>query len=155
MKALIKSKEQLVAEGWKEGNYKNPNRTYYNSGMFLGKSLNPEASLTTFEMRVLGKEVDIIDGELTGDNPRFKVLCEDYTTTLQWRLFVQDFGTKLPNFSKPGFETITIKGHGEIKVYDNGLVNFDCGYKKMTREVVLDVMDKLLIALKPKKAKKK
>jgi hypothetical protein len=152
MKAQVKTKEQLIQEGWKDGVYKVPNRSYYVEGMYKGKSLNPEFQISTYEKRLLGQEVLIIDAVLENENPRFKVQMKDYETWLKWPMFVDDPGMDRSKFKNPKVDVITV-GMGKIEIIENAIVNFDCGHRKMTVEKVYELMDVLKAHL-PKRKKK-
>lgn len=145
MKALLKTKEQLQAEGWKQGAYKHPNSAFHRMGWYLGPSRYPDAALSEFEAsRLCGKEVLIIDAQLKGESPRFEVQLIDYVTWISWRLFAVEPGVEMPTFCRPIRQEVRVLDHGTVILYPElGYMEADCGFRKMRFDRARELLEKV------------
>ena len=132
----IKSKEQLIKEGWRHGKFRHVSQR----GLVYGTAQNPEAYISYWEeVKVLGKNVQIIEAKLEGSCPKFRVQLDDYTTWVSWHVFEKPPGTRRPN--TPGVEIKSIKSGEKIYYFEHtGKFKFDCGYRTLSSKDLVKIM---------------
>lgn len=138
MKVQIKSKEQLLAEGWIVGGYRTPNRSGY--GIFSPHPKNPEHLLTEWQMgHLLGKEAEIVNYEMKEANPTYQVKCQNHTSWVPWKVIQNPLGLTGPKISRKEIKFPM----GEVTIINGHFFKFDCDMSEMTKEQVQQVIRKL------------
>jgi hypothetical protein len=133
MKVKLKTKVQLIKEGW-AGRILFGRRNKY--GFILGKAKEPIAHISEYQLRHLGKTARVSDVDLEREEPRVLLKVGLHRSWYPWQIltdskFIENWKDRS---KKKDF------GFGKVKREADGDFDFSCGLSTMSSIQTLQVI---------------
>lgn len=156
----LKTKEELINDGWVLGAWKDSERRWGGDGLYLPRAkseqFNPLLKINSNSvlMLLLGSKGKVVDWNSSGE-PSYQVFFdkEGSIQKVDWRLLKEGFFK--PKGISDNKKTLQVLGH-DIEVFTVGSGKFfhlSCSFNKLTGKQLLEVAKKVLpeIGYKPVK----